>query len=200
MTKILIAYATNSGSTAEAAQVIAEEMRKTGAQVDVLPIAKVSDLSSYEALVLGAPMIMGWHRQALSFIRKHRSALQRLPLAVFITCMSLTKPAETNFQGVPVFVDEDLPQPPLNPEHLAFKERYSQVSNYLRPILRTCPVKPVSVGVFGGRLNFGQMQWWAMIFVILILQAKAGDKRNWPAMRTWASGLPALFGSFGHER
>jgi hypothetical protein len=32
-----------------------------------------------------------------------------------------------------------------------------------------------------------------MIFVILFLQAQAGDKRNWQAMRGWADGLPALF-------
>jgi hypothetical protein len=29
-----------------------------------------------------------------------------------------------------------------------------------------------------------------MIFVILILQAKAGDRRNWEAIRAWASELP----------
>jgi len=32
-----------------------------------------------------------------------------------------------------------------------------------------------------------------MIFVVLILQAQAGDKRNWDAMRAWAQGLPGLF-------
>jgi menaquinone-dependent protoporphyrinogen oxidase len=193
MTKILIAYVTNSGSTAEVAQLIAREIGQTGAQVDVLPIEEVSDLSSYQALVLGAPMILGWHRKALAFIRKQRVALQQLPLAVFVTCMSLTRSPETSIQGVPVFVDENLPQPPRDPGHLAFKERYSLVSNYLRPILRACPVKPVSIGIFGGRLDFGHMQWWAMIFVILILQAQAGDKRNWPAIRAWAGNLPVMF-------
>jgi len=51
-------------------------------------------------------------------------------------------------------------------------------------------VKPVSAGIFGGRLDYGRMRWWAMIFVILILQAKAGDRRNWEAIRAWANELP----------
>jgi hypothetical protein len=36
------------------------------------------------------------------------------------------------------------------------------------------------------------MKWWALLFVVLILQAQAGDKRNWETIRVWAKGLPPL--------
>jgi menaquinone-dependent protoporphyrinogen oxidase len=193
MKKVLVAYATNSGSTTEVARAIGEELRKTGIQVDVLPVAEISQLSGYDAIVLGAPMILGWHRQALRFLRRNRGTLRHLPLAVFVTCMSLTKTGETAIQGVPIHMDENLPKPPQNASRLKFKERYSLVSNYLRPILNACPSKPLSIGIFGGQLNFSHMQWWAMIFVILILQAQAGDKCNWEAIRRWANGLPVTF-------
>jgi menaquinone-dependent protoporphyrinogen oxidase len=200
MNKILVTYATNSGSTAEVAKTVMEEIQKSGAQVELLPIAEVRELATYSAVVLGAPMIMGWHRTSLHFLNKNKKALAGMPLAIFVTCMSLTKSGETNFEGVHVSLDENLPKPPLNASRLTFKERYSQASNYLRPIVRACPHKPVSVGIFGGQLNFSHMQWWAMIFVILILQAQAGDRRNWQAIRGWADGLPALFNATSTER
>jgi menaquinone-dependent protoporphyrinogen IX oxidase len=193
MDKILVTYATNSGSTSEVAKAVMEELQKSGAQVELLPVAQVSDLASYSALVVGAPMIMGWHQAALRFLRKNKVALGKIPVAVFVTCMSLTATGETNLQGVPVSVDENLPKPPKVASRLSFKERYSRVSNYLRPILRASARKPVSVGVFGGQLNYSRMQWWAMIFVVLILQAPAGDRRNWDAIRAWARRLPDLF-------
>ena len=200
MNKILVTYATNAGTTAEVAKAVMEELQKSGSQVDILPIAEVKDIESYSSVVLGAPMILGWHRQALGFLKKNRSAFRHIPLAVFVTCMNLTKTGETVVQGVPVIVDEYLPKPPKNEGRLSFKERYSLVSNYLHPILNTCPVKPVSVGVFAGRLDYSHMQWWAMIFVVLILQAQAGDRRNWEAIRLWAIGLPAMFNATASER
>lgn len=193
MKKILVAYATNSGSTAEVARFIGEELQKAGYQVDVLPVGEVQQLENYAAVVVGAPMILGWHRQALRFLRKNQGMLKQLPLAVFVTCMSLTESGEKEFRGVPVMLDEKLPSPPLVAGHLKFKERYSSISNYLRPVLNACTVNPVSIGIFGGQLNYSHMQWWAMIFVVLILQARTGDRRNWEAIRNWAGSLPALF-------
>jgi menaquinone-dependent protoporphyrinogen IX oxidase len=48
----------------------------------------------------------------------------------------------------------------------------------------------VSIGVFGGRLEYGRLKWWAVLFVMLVIQAPAGDRRNWTAIRSWAAGLP----------
>jgi menaquinone-dependent protoporphyrinogen IX oxidase len=77
---------------------------------------------------------------------------------------------------------------------LSFRERYARLSNYLRPIFQaTRPVKPVSIGVFGGRLEFGRLKWWATLFVMLIIQAPPGERRNWPAIRAWAADLPRAF-------
>ena len=192
MNRILVAYATMAGSTVEVAQAVGEEIAKSGAQVDVLPISKIVDLKGYDGVVVGGPMIMGWHRQALSFLKKHRSALQQVPLAVFVLAMSLTQTGETRLDGVPVYIDADLPKPPENKERLNFRERYARLAKYLRPVIKTTrPVKPVSIGVFGGRLEYGRLKWWAVLFVMLVIQAPAGDRRNWEAIRSWAAGLPA---------
>lgn len=190
MKKILVTYTTNAGSTAKIAQAVGEAIAKTNADVEVLPLEKVMNLDAYQAVVLGAPMIMGWHRGALGFLKKHQGILSKVPVALFITCMNLTQTGKTNVNGVPVFVDEKLAHPPQKAGRLNFKERYSTVDNYLAPIFKAAPaVKPVSVALFGGSLQYFNLKWWAVLFALLIVQAAPGDRRNWDAIYTWASGL-----------
>jgi hypothetical protein len=33
------------------------------------------------------------------------------------------------------------------------------------------------------------MKWWQVPFVLLVIQAMPGDKRNWKAITEWAGGL-----------
>lgn len=194
MKRILVTYATMSGSTSEVERVVSQEIAKYDAHVDVLPLDMVKSLDGYDGVVLGAPMIMGWHRAALGFLKKHRAEWQHIPLAVFIMGMSLTQTGETGVDGVTVTVDEKLAKSPVTPGHLSFKERYARVSNYVRPILDAVrPVKPVSIGLFGGRLEYGRLPWWAVLFVTVVIQAPAGERRNWAAIRAWAAGLGDAF-------
>ena len=196
MKKILVTYATMAGSTVEVARAVAEELARSDVQVDVLPLDEVKSLAGYDGVVLGAPMIMGWHRAALGFLKKHRESFQRIPLAVFVMAMSLTQTGETSVNGMPVYVDDRLPKSPGQPGRLSFRERYARLSNYLRPILAAVrPVRPASIGVFGGRLEYGRLKWWAVLFVMLIIQAPAGDRRNWAALQLevpQAEGLSQL--------
>jgi menaquinone-dependent protoporphyrinogen oxidase len=183
MNKILVTYATNAGSTAKIARAIADELAKT-ANVDVLPLEKVTALEAYSSVVLGAPMIVGWHRGALDFLKRHQTLLDQKKVAIFVTCVNLTQINETSLEGVSLFIDEKLPKAPKNPARLSFKENYSTLKNYLTPILKL--VKPVSIGVFGGSLQYFSMKWWQVPFVLLVIQAAPGDKRNWKAIAEWA--------------
>lgn len=186
MQKILVTYATNAGSTAKIAQAVAAELGKN-ATVETLPLEKVTSLEPYSAVVLGAPMILGWHRGALAFLRKNQAALSQKKLAIFVTCVNLTQTGETRLEGMPLFIDEKLPKAPKNPARLSLKENYSTPKNYLTPVLKL--VRPVSIGIFGGSLQYFSMKWWQVPFVLLVIQAMPGDKRNWKAISAWAGGL-----------
>lgn len=191
MTKILVTYATMAGSTAEVARVVAEEMAAAGFEVDVFPLSEVKGVTEYDGVVIGGPMILGWHRGARRFLKQHRQAFQHIPLAVFVLCMNLTETNERSVDGLPVYVDEKLPKAPAQEGHLTIRERFARLPNYLRPILKASrPHKPVSIGVFGGRVEYGRLKWWAVLFAMLVVQAPAGDRRNWPAIRAWSAALP----------
>ncbi len=188
MTRILIAYSTNSGSTADVARAVAEELEKAGVQADVRRLEEVTDLEPYQAVVVGAPMILGWHRAALRFVKQHQGALSAKKVAYFMTAMSLTDTAEQ----VDASLDPALLKPPKVAGHLSLKERYATVSNYLRPALKASPlVKPLSVAIFGGKLEMFRLKFFQMLFVLLVIQAQPGDHRNWPFIRAWAAALPS---------
>jgi menaquinone-dependent protoporphyrinogen oxidase len=192
MNNVLVAYATKSGSTADVAHAIGEEIEKSGAQVDVLALGQVNDLTLYDAVVLGAPMLMGWHPGAVQFLGKNQKALSQTPVALFFTAMNLTHAGETSVEGVPIFVDENLAHAPKSEGYRSFKERHTSVLSYLRPVLEAAPsVKPMAVGFFGGRLDLRGLKLLQVLFITMVIRARPGEKRNWEAIREWAGSLPS---------
>lgn len=193
MNRILVAYTTNSGSTEEVACAVAEELAKNGDTVNVQRLEEVSSLETYQVVVIGAPMILGWHPAALKFVRKNRETLKNIRVAYFATAMSLTQLDENNTDGVSVYVDPYLAQSPKRAGRLSLKENYATVTNYLRPMLKAAPeVKPVNVAFFGGKLELFRLNFFQMIFVMVIIQAQPGDKRNWSAIQEWAGNLRTI--------
>jgi menaquinone-dependent protoporphyrinogen oxidase len=95
---ILVAYATKHGSTKEVAEAITATLREHGLEVDVRPAGEVRKLDGYNAVVLGAPLYIGrWHGDALSFLKRHRTALLGLPVAIF--ALGPLKTAEQDEEG-----------------------------------------------------------------------------------------------------
>jgi menaquinone-dependent protoporphyrinogen oxidase len=122
--KFLVAYGTAAGSTAEVAQAIAEEIRVSGADVDVEPVEEVKDISEYSGLVLGTAVrafrILGKTKR---FLRKHRQAMQNIPVAYFLVCLTMSEETPENIQRAKAFAT---------------------------PLIKT--KEPVSLGLFGGAL------------------------------------------------
>jgi menaquinone-dependent protoporphyrinogen oxidase len=82
--RILLAFATKHGSTADVAGVVAAELREAGLYVEVAEICAVRDLTGFDAVVVGAPLYVGrWHRDARVFLRRFSGALGSRPLAIF---------------------------------------------------------------------------------------------------------------------
>ncbi len=56
--RVLVAYASKTGSTKGIAEFIGEKLRKNGTLVDVSDVSSVGDLDGYDAFVIGSALYM----------------------------------------------------------------------------------------------------------------------------------------------
>jgi menaquinone-dependent protoporphyrinogen oxidase len=130
--RILVAYATKRGSTAEVAAAVAEELRARGETVDLAAAGDVRGLDGYGAVVLGGALYMGrWHADARAFLARHREALERLPVAVFA----------------------------IGPATLEEKNVADARTQLDRALRRAPAVAPVTVAIFGGVIDPAKLRF-----------------------------------------
>jgi menaquinone-dependent protoporphyrinogen oxidase len=84
MKRVLVAYASKRGSTAEIAQAIAEELRRDGLDAECRQAGDVHALDPYDAIVVGSAVYAKrWQADARRFLRKHAGELARRPFWIF---------------------------------------------------------------------------------------------------------------------
>lgn len=77
-TRVLVAYASKYGSTQEVAETIATTLRENDLVVELKLVREVKTLDEYTGVVLGAPLYVArWHKEARSFLSRHREALTK---------------------------------------------------------------------------------------------------------------------------
>jgi menaquinone-dependent protoporphyrinogen IX oxidase len=184
--RILVTYTTNAGSTREVAERIAAKLQSGDCQADVAEAGAVQSLAGYSGLVIGGPMIMGWHRKARKFLRKHREALQTLPYHVYMTAMKVTGSTEDSR----ITIDESIREEAGDPHKLSFREKYTTAAHYVEPVFGTTTIpEPRSVALLGGKLDYTKLKFPQMLFVMLVISARPTDRRNWELIDGWAAGL-----------
>jgi menaquinone-dependent protoporphyrinogen oxidase len=169
--RILVTFASRAGSTAEVAEAIARTLTQGGAQVDVVPMNSVKDLSPYQAVVAGSA-IRGskWLPEAIQFVRTHQSMLAQKKVALFTVCITMTmKNAEKYRAGV---------------------------MNWVAPV--RAMVKPISEELFAGMLDFGKLpinKDTLMLRLSIVLGIfPRGDHRDWNKIQSWAQSLKPILG------
>jgi menaquinone-dependent protoporphyrinogen IX oxidase len=190
MSNILIGYTTNAGSTREIVDVMADEFRKSGHNVDVDRLSNNPDILSYDAIVIGAPIILGWHKDAMAFVKKHEAILAKKKVAYVATSLRLTLNPARNLDSLPLSLDPSLAADPIAADKLAFKERFTTVDHYVLPMVNAAPaIKPVIIAFFNGKLEMSKLNLIQKAFVRFIVQAMPGDFRNWGFIKAWSHDL-----------
>lgn len=167
--KILVTFASRTGSTAEVAERISKTFSDKGAIVDLLPMQNVADIDPYQAVVAGSAIQnRQWLPEAVQFIHKFKPALAQVPVAMFTLCMTLA---------------------------MRDGEKYRpQVSDWVMPVRKL--IHPVSEGLFAGVLDIPKIPSLSDRLKFRLSVAfgvwSEGDHRDWDAINIWANDLYPL--------
>lgn len=161
--KILVAYASQFGSTAEVAEEISDMLCQQDFLAEARWVKQVEDVSEYDAVIIGGAIQYDkWMPEAAEFVNKNQAELSKLPVAYFFTCLTLSRRNEKTEQKAQVYAD--------------------------KLMALSTQVQPVSIGRFGGVLNFSKMPFLYRILFkgfSTVSGVKEGDYRDWDAISTW---------------
>ena len=161
-TKVLVAYATKYGATAEIAEKIGQVLRQADLPTDVLPADEVSDLASYQAVVLGSAVYIGkWRKQAVKFLEANQKILAERRVWLFSSGPS--------GEGDPVELLQGW----------RFPKGQQAVADRIRP---------QDIAVFHGEVNVGKLNFIEK-WMIKNVKAPVGDFRDWEAVTVWATSI-----------
>ncbi len=158
--KILVAYATRTGSTAEVAQAIGRRLCAAGLGADVRPIAEVDTLDGYDGAVLGSAIrYAAWLPEIVEFLKIHRGRLSEMPVAFFTMHMLALGDA---------------------PEVVAERTKYTAMARQF--------VDPIEEAFFEGMIDMARLSLFDRIAVRLV-KSPVGDRRDWQRIGNWADAL-----------
>jgi menaquinone-dependent protoporphyrinogen oxidase len=161
--RILIAYASRHGATAEVAEVISQTLSTNGVKVDLASMTDIESIDGYRAVVVGAPIYSAnWMPEATEFVKKHQAALGRVPVACFVLAIRLRDDSDD------------------------IREAVKRAISTERVIMQ-----PVALGLFAGALDYGKLSPIVRLQAET-KKLPEGDFRDWDAIRDWASTLPDL--------
>ncbi|MHC1781844.1 MAG: flavodoxin domain-containing protein [Anaerolineaceae bacterium] len=163
-TRILVAYASQAGSTRGIAEAITKTLTEKGLTVDTISMKDVKSLEGYSTVVAGSA-IRGskWLAEATQFLNRFQQELSRKSVYAFYVCMALTMASMKN------------------QDH----------SLLLAPIRRVAAI--AGECGFAGAVDLNRLPLIPDRLIIKGIVASGmwqeGDHRDWQAVRKWADSI-----------
>lgn len=168
--KILIAYASKCGSTAEVSKAITELLCASGLTAELKRTSSVKSVEGYDGVVLGTAIYMGSPlKEAENFIEKFGRQLSETPFAIFDVCLTMKEATPDN-------------------ERIAL--------DYLKSI--TGVISPIKTGAFSGRIDLATLPPIYRMFAQADNEGilAQGDYRDWKAISDWADELGIVLANY----
>ncbi len=161
--RVLVGYATGTGSTTGVAEAIGKTLGERGFAVDVKPMKERPSVEGYDAVVLGSAINGGqWLPEAVQYLEANQQALGKVPVSLF--CVHAMNCG---------------PDPKKTKKRLAYLDKERAL------------VKPADEGFFAGQgptgANSNAITRWAFRTFGGDVE---GDGRDWDAIRAWAQQVP----------
>jgi menaquinone-dependent protoporphyrinogen oxidase len=158
--KILVAYATRTGSTPEVAETIARHLCEAGLSAEARPVGEVTSLDGYSGAVLGSAVrYASWLPEMTDFMSAQRDALSAMPVAFFTMHM--------------LALGDD-------PAAVAERAKYTAKAREL--------VSPIDEVFFEGMIDPSRLSFFDRMAVRLV-KSPVGDRRDWGRIGAWSEAL-----------
>ncbi len=162
--KVLIAYASRSGSTMEVAEFIGQVLHEAGLEAEVTSVDQVTSIEPYKLVILGSAARVGkLLPEIIKFAKRSAAELVHKKTAYFSVSMTMC---------------EDTP------------ENRNKVAIYLEPLLKI--KEPVSTGLFAGKYDSSSVNF-LLRQILKKMKVPEGDFRNWEEIRGWSQELARKF-------
>ena len=160
--RVLVAYASATGSTVDVAAAIGETLGAGGFSVDVKPIQENPQVAGYRAVLLGSAVQNGnWLPEAVEFVQANQPALRRVPVALFCVHIQNRGNDDNSWRNRLAYLDA------------------------VRPL-----IEPVDEAFFAGRFDRRGAALMRLGFLARFVPPM--DFRNWRKIRAWADSVRPL--------
>lgn len=170
MDRVLVAYGSKYGSTADIAEAIGRALTDSGCEVDVEPARSVRSLEGYRGAIVGSAVYAAhWRGDALRFLSHHRDWLAQHPVWLF--------------SSGPVGEDDE-------------EADEAKTDHWTKP--KKVQELAVEIGardhmVFGGMLD--DDRGFVRKRMARSMPEEARDRRDWDEIAGWAAGIASALAS-----
>jgi menaquinone-dependent protoporphyrinogen oxidase len=175
--RALVIYGTRWGGTVAIAEKIGETLKQQGFNAEVADAKKSpKNIDKYDLVVVGSGLRADkWTKETMDFLQKNADVLRTKKTALFVSCQMADR------------------------TEVEVKEKAK--NQYLQKTAEQFGLKPVSLGFFGGFLDFNQSHGLIVDVMVRVNRkslkkngldtTKVHDTRCWASIEAWTRELAA---------